>query len=375
MRIGKLSLIGVILSCTPSAFAVDYGAVNAVGDWGTAASWTPGGGPPVASDRAFIGTNWVGGSAATATINVTDPRSIKDIFVGGFTGGTLGTLNINGGGSLAVTTDVMLGHSSNAVVSLNTGGTLSVGGQLRIAEGVASTFNYNGGTLTANTIFSGIYGAGTFNLGNSLTTTTFHMAYFTGSTGNLLSLGGNDLTTQNLYLSFGDLNGGGSGTITRGTGGNIITGLVDIRGGTNWAFGAGDQVNSTFQGYWGSSSAVNQLTGETTGLTLGTVLGTGALDISTFGSHTLKLNFDAGSGGGDWIFRWANPNTGDRVATINNLITAGRITVSGIALLDRQVANGGDGFTYVRSIAVIPEPTSLGLVGLAGIGLLRRRRA
>lgn len=73
----------------------------------------------------------------------------------------------------------------------------------------------------------------------------------------------------------------------------------------------------------------------------------------------MHLEFDAGSGGRGWAFRWRNPFAGDRVSTLQGLISDGRITIS--APQPVHVFNcEEDGFTY---IGYTTTPGANGIVG------------
>ena len=67
-------------------------------------------------------------------------------------------------------------------------------------------------------------------------------------------------------------------------------------------------------------------------------------------TSVLELNFDAVlSSVGDWVFRWANPTSGDRVAAMNGLISSGRIVVNSSHSF--VVVDNGDGYTYIANFA------------------------
>ncbi len=77
-------------------------------------------------------------------------------------------------------------------------------------------------------------------------------------------------------------------------------------------------------------------------------------------TSVIDFQFDAGSGSvaPDWIFRWKNGPSEDRVTALQNFIDAGRISVTGAA--GWQIFDGGDGFTYIG----FPPPTPYALWAL-----------
>jgi hypothetical protein len=86
-------VVGVLLVSDVQG-QVNYGAV-ASGNWDNAATWTPGGGPPLATDNALIGTTSPVGSAPVATVTLTGDEEINNLFLGANVG-TVGTLDLDG---------------------------------------------------------------------------------------------------------------------------------------------------------------------------------------------------------------------------------------------------------------------------------------
>ena len=108
--------------------------------------------------------------------------------------------------------------------------------------------------------------------------------------------------------------------------------------------GGFDVVGSTLSIFRNSTMTVSQDADGVRGLSLeGDTL-------SIIDTSVLHLEFDAVLGTvGDWIFRWANPSNGNRVAAINGLITSGHMVVSSTHPF--VVTDNGDGYTYIANFA------------------------
>ena len=141
--------------------------------WGNALTWTPSSAFPGSSDRAFIGSNYPGGSAGTANVSLGADQSVNSLYVGYGSVTDTGTLNL-------------AGHK------------LNVGSQIDLG--------YNGGS---GTIVEG---------GGSFSTPSLYLY-----SGNSLALGASD-TVASLYLSTSSL-------LTTAAGGNVA-GLVSLDLGT-----------------------------------------------------------------------------------------------------------------------------------------------
>lgn len=209
-NLGNCVMGGVIawLMIAPVTWAVDYGVIVDGGDWGNATTWTPSGGPPSLSDRAFVGGVWVAGQLLNATVNLSSgSHAANQVYVAGWGDNTAnGTLNLSGGSlfvsgplyvaaygtgvvyqtggsvyaqqlrmaeygpsaayhlsgagsSLATAFDAYLGIGGGPATFTMAGGTMNVGSGLYISYASAGTLNQSGGTITAAAMRMGEYGS------------------------------------------------------------------------------------------------------------------------------------------------------------------------------------------------------------------------
>ena len=70
-------------------------------------------------------------------------------FLGISTLNGVATINVAGGGLLAVGTDLLIGNLSDGTLTIDNGGTVTVGNQLRFG-GFSRSLAFNAGTLTLN---------------------------------------------------------------------------------------------------------------------------------------------------------------------------------------------------------------------------------
>jgi len=211
-------------------------------------------------------------------------------------------------------------------VDVYSGSTLTLGANMNLTgylnvQDSGSTVNAQGHASAAVTLFVGHYGTTSVNVTN-LGQVTFNTLYV-----------GNGTAGSNLTLH----------------GGDVINSLINLQN--------------------GSVLTVQEVNG--IGLTLnGTSLSSLTIDPSS-----MDLIFTLNSQP-NWDFRWADPNGGNWVSTIDSMISSGQITINspdGYSVVDQG------GYTYIMSgISTIPEPSSLVLACLAaaevGVGITRRRR-
>jgi hypothetical protein len=117
-----LLLVCIVSFFQAAVVASQYGAVGN-GLWGSAATWTPAGGPPGPSDTAFIGSVQPTGAAGMSTVTLDANHSVNELFVG-FGAGTVGQLALDSS-DLLVAGTVYLGRNGGTGVINSNGGTLT----------------------------------------------------------------------------------------------------------------------------------------------------------------------------------------------------------------------------------------------------------
>ncbi|MEA2068731.1 MAG: PEP-CTERM sorting domain-containing protein, partial [Verrucomicrobiota bacterium] len=101
--------------------------------------------------------------------------------------------------------------------------------------------------------------------------------------------------------------------------------------------------------------------------------GSGEFTVDSLDSNVAQfyLNFETGNQG---IFTFgSNYGTTSASSAMNWLVSAGHVSIDGVADTDfssYSIVNDG----LSSSIALIPEPASLGLIGLVGVMVLGIRR-
>ncbi len=211
--------------------------------------------------------------------------------------------------------------------------------QLQVDHG--SDFTYESGdSFTDN---ARAYNGGKITLARALTLTgQLWISNNNGVRDAEVVMAGNNISVNQFAMNAG-------GKITRTGGGTITAQNFQIRdAGTIMDARPGDTATSYLDFYNNGVITVTQQTGDTTGLTLGNTNpdpANGMPYLNDFAGSQLNLVFDGGSGGGDWVFRWANQSGDNRVSQINTRITGSKINVSGATY---EVVDGGDGYTYVR---------------------------
>jgi hypothetical protein len=252
-----------------------------------------------------------------------------------------------------------LGASNGAIVNLNAATALN---NIQIQSGGQVT------TAAAGNVSQGVLiqdASSQLTLGANMTLSQDLDIRGTGASPGTVDAAGHDITANNMFIgrfgTAGQLLNDGAVTVNSDL--SIDSSTVTLHGGN-------DQVKGNLQLDLASSLTIQQAIGGLTGLTLG------GSSLSILDTSVLHLDFDSSVVPGlDWVFRWANPGSGDRVAAIDGLISSGLITVSGNPLA-YNVFNGGDGYTYVGYSAA-PEPSTVALFGM-GIGLVAisvRRRS
>ena len=308
------------------------------------------------------------------------------------------TINMNGN-SIAAST-IYLGWYDGEATTLNRGtvpGTLTaanlyVGNQtlnLLPTDAVTnfnltnavSTLNSNVSALnlqnnsSATTTATGSPNGGVQVLGGTLGPSTLTLGTDLNLSGNLdvrdnsiVNAQGHNITAGTIYLGNYD-----TSPVSLVNNGLVQATNLYLGNGTAITLHSGDVIGSLISLSGNSSLTVVQNTDQLTGLTLnGAYAGALLIDPSQ-----MDLIFNSNTQP-NWIFRWADPTSGNWISTLDALISDNLIDVTppdGYSVVD------SDGYTYIESqggTLSIPEPTSLvifGLLfGLFGFAAIRRRK-
>jgi hypothetical protein len=191
------------------AYAQDAGAITN-GNWNNAAIWTTGT-VPGASNNVFIGSNYPGGAALSATVTLTQNQSAATLYLG-YGAGTNGTLNL-GANNLAATT-IWIGQGGGTGTITNAGGSfttqnmyLASGNSYTFgaADQVTSTFELQNAS-TATTAAAGnatgyvdVYSGSTLNVGANLNLSGYLDIENAGST---VHMNGHNLSANQVFLGW-----------------------------------------------------------------------------------------------------------------------------------------------------------------------------
>ncbi|UCG58166.1 MAG: PEP-CTERM sorting domain-containing protein [Phycisphaerales bacterium] len=366
---------------------------------------------------------WVGYEGAAGDLRMTggvftpNNTHVGRASVGRFflSGGTVNTTNLmhvgddpGGDGTFTMSGGVMsLGNSDVDWDTLHIGRDGATG-SVTISDGVLSTGTFNVGNQV-DSLATLLISGGTINVGETLNTNAFNVANngATGSatiTGGLINISGN--------LNVGNSSGDGpddiipsqgelemlDGIINIGAdpdlrdlriGHNDAVGLMTMRGGTiniNGGLIVGstnyeviseeplEEVPHPGTGHLIMTGGLISIP-DANSVAIGTEGSTGILDLwgGTIRAGDLLIG-EPGSGGILDIRGGTLLLAGDKTDTIAGYMQAGLVTAYGGAmdaelLYDFDVANAG-----MTTVAAIPEPTTMALLGLGGLALFRRRR-
>jgi hypothetical protein len=305
----------------------------------------------VADGDITVGGNWTAGlptsSGNPGTIGIdgdwNSNNELSNYYVTQ-TGGTItdshgGTSRIRGGewtmngGVLSLSS--VLETGSGGVITINSGASLTSTERADFGDLGVGTVNLSGGSIDVQQ--TGVLNGSTFNMTAGTLTTNGSNFYTNG--GSLVNVSGGTLTTG----SFGSMFGGSDGTATF-TGGTLNATTLNFRSPDfNLVLGGSTSGSLNFSGGWGRLD--------------------GAVDIRWNSGSLMDMTL---TGETDWA------------ETVWN---AGEMTVDGqdTSTLGNWSAVNGTLFDYdpgTQTLALVPEPSSFALIGLAALAvfMVQRRR-
>ena len=399
MKKSGLLLIVVLLGTAGVVHAVDYTKSDAAtADWNDAA-WSPAPGTWTDADKALItggAVNWTDASHADSTllnrveVKASPAGTTLNIssYLKTWTGlvmnwNNTGTATINHsaaeyrlvGNSVYDSTIGYRGANNTAIYNLSGTGALKIPGHLHIGRESTGTLNMSGGILdvwgTDKSLYIGsaANGVGTINLSGGVLTPSGSGKVYVGDSGSgtINQTGGKLALKTNMILNN---NATGSGTYT------ISGGEIDTTIG-RWALlkdgalfevdgsGASSIELSRLDAAVGSVFRINLDAGGSTLVKASRADAGSGVDI--YG--TLELDTIAGFDGvyGDtYDLFWAQTGNMDT----NSMTFA---NLSGSTDFDLSIVNGVDGGDVLRA-TVIPEPATLGLIGIVSVSMIWIRR-
>jgi hypothetical protein len=170
------------------------------------------------------------------------------------------------------------------------------------------------------------------------------------SAGGILDAAGHDITAGSVVLT-------DSAQLLRD---DLFVGSLSLNNNATMLHVQSDTIGSQISLANLSNLTLAQNLGVSTGLTLNG----DTLAIDSTSVLALEFARPTPGEGFDWIFRWANPNAGDRISALNTMISEHEITISRPYELESV-----NGYTYVvlnPSIAT-PEPSTFALTIVAAI--------
>jgi hypothetical protein len=265
--------------------------------------------------------NWiaVGREGSTGTLNVGGTGTVSKIGGGHITIGTgaggNGTVNVSGNGTLTTNGDFILGENNATSVGVvnQTGGLVKVAGNLDVQRTGVGTYNLSGGTLSVDG-----------NIDSATGTFSFTGGKITRSNGGTTTING-PLTT-----------GGTAALIDAGSGKTFdVNGAFDVTRGVGF---------------------------DLTGRDIPAAGGTGSFGLGTVDS--ILGTFGPGSTS---VIGLNNPSGATFISEASG---EGRTFPASQSVFWIQEAGGAVSLQY----SVVPEPGSVTLLALSGLGLLARRR-
>jgi autotransporter-associated beta strand protein len=268
----------------------------------------------------YVGTNSTGSGSMTVSGTASVQLGYHGLYIDTANSST-GTATITGGVINTTGSLIFGGPFNNAVTSATgtfnlSGGTLSVIGVGTDSPSSTSAFNFNGGTLQATGNNGGFMGG--------LTTANVQNG------GAIIDTNGKSITISQNLLSDPSLIGGTDGGLTLNSSGH--TGTLILSG-----------TGNTYNG--------------------NTTVDAGTLQIDTsFLARTSTVSIANGA------LMGLDYTGTDTIAGLNLGGTAQGSGIYGYGLLGSSFFSSG--FTGTLTVAAIPEPATLGLMGVAGLGIL-----
>ena len=280
--------------------------------------------------------NWlaVGREGATGVLNVSGNGVVQKtggghVTIGTGSGGN-GTVNVSGNGTFSSNTDVIVAENNAAAVALvnQTGGKVIVGGNLDVQRNGTGTYKLSGGTLSVDG----------------------RVPDPVNEAGQVLGIDGRDGT----FTFTG-------GRITRSNAG-VINYVGDLHVG-NKAAGLKLDTDKTFA-VTGLLDVASGVTFDVTGVAL-PASGAGAVHLGSDGS--ILGSFDPSTTTLAGLVNTPNATFISEAAGEGGLFNAGTDKVF-------WVQENGGSVDLKYSIAPVPEPTVIGVIGLSGLAFMGRRR-
>ncbi len=357
------------------------GSPSTVWDSSSTQNWNVSSGAPAAysdtsngaagGDRVSFADN-NGGHFAVTLNSTVHPTSVN------FTNSTAGAYTLAGSGGIAGSGSLSVSGGGLVTISTNntyTGGTFVNAGTLALASAnalpVNSALNISGGAIV--------------QIANHTTNANFVPTVSVLSNNGTIDLTNNALVIHNLNTSSGNVNGTTAAAV-------IFTQIQNAYNngawnGTNASSGvitstqaANDSTHLTAVGYFtGATGSFENVSGGVTSsdvLVKYTYYGDATLDGTVDGSDYSRIDNGYLAGASGWFngdFNYDGHIDGSDYTLIDNAFnTQGANIASEIAnpsaVATAQIAGSGAG------TSAVPEPTTLGLLGLGAIGLLGRRR-